>query len=593
MEAPPGGPPDTKKPYVSAVFPAPDSTHVSREIHFKIAFSEWVNTDIERGRVYLNPPLSHKLKTKLTGNVLDITSASELDTGTTYTLGLLGSVKDLNGLPLESPFELTFTTGSKLDSGSLSGRVIPFQGKVTAGSFVALYPRGLELRSHFQTLTYKGSEILTVQDQPNPKREKPAYIAPADSLGRFHFKSVRPGYYAVLGFQDINANLNPEIGTEAIAAGPTVEVSRKEEIRALSLIAYDTVPLKLLDAKWKSEIVRGNLSDGTLHLKFNHPLHPVQALSANVYGIKKQGAKKLEPVRLLDICMHPQTGEIEIHPEPLAMDSEFVISVTGLKDVYGNDIDTSHAKISFKVGKEKDTTKIETVFFGPRKINGEQEKIGMDNLIPSRGFGLYYPHLLNDSTWADLKSHLVVKADTTPLSNQFIRINHHEFAIQFPQIALKAQRLSISLKSDTSKIVAKDSSKHDSTKTPINTALPMGVFTLADSSHLGSLKFKQDASAYGSRIVLRSLFSPQEYSRTTPLAEEFSVDSLPEGFYAVDYFRDANGDGLWNPGSLMPWNVQEPYVQLQDSVEVKSSTIGTGKYLPNQKLRKLAWPPTW
>jgi hypothetical protein len=131
---------------------------------------------------------------------------------------------------------------------------------------------------------------------------------------------------------------------------------------------------------------------------------------------------------------------------------------------------------------------------------------------------------------------------------------------------------------------------------------------LADAAKLGSLRFKQDRSAYGSRLVVRSLRAPFEVSRVTPAADTFAVDSLPEGLYAIDYFRDANGDGLWEAGSLAPWAIEEPYVQWADSVEVKAGTSGpgdgprpgarrapvdsstTGRSAPD---RKLAWPPAW
>jgi hypothetical protein len=124
------------------------------------------------------------------------------------------------------------------------------------------------------------------------------------------------------------------------------------------------------------------------------------------------------------------------------------------------------------------------------------------------------------------------------------------------------------------------------------------------------LKFKQDRSAYGSRLVIRALGSAAEFTRVTPAADEVAIDSLPEGLYAVDYFRDANGDGLWHPGSLAPWAVQEPYVQWADSAEVKAGAAGRGDgKRPGLKAaaavdssmtevtgipeRKLAWPPMW
>jgi hypothetical protein len=136
---------------------------------------------------------------------------------------------------------------------------------------------------------------------------------------------------------------------------------------------------------------------------------------------------------------------------------------------------------------------------------------------------------------------------------------------------------------------------------------------------MGSLRFKQDRSAYGSRLVIRGLAFSLEVSRITPAADEFSVDSLPEGMYAVDYFRDANGDGLWEAGNLSPWTTAEPYVQWADSVEVRAGIPGRGEGRPpgtrraaradstgvsaNDSTnrtgpsafpeRKLAWPPVW
>ena len=103
--------------------------------------------------------------------------------------------------------------------------------------------------------------------------------------------------------------------------------------------------------------------------------------------------------------------------------------------------------------------------------------------------------------------------------------------------------------------------------------------------------------------------SAWEAQRTTPAADDVTVDSLPEGLYAVDYFRDTNGDGVWHPGSLSPWAIQEPYVQWADSVEVKAGSVnrgdgkrpGTGSTrgsAPSDTAaapaeRKLAWPPAW
>jgi Bacterial Ig-like domain len=598
MEAPPGGPVDSKRPFVAAVFPAPDSTMVGSDLKVQIAFSEWMAVDIERGKVYLNPPLPRKLKTDLSGNLLEVTSKARLDTGTTYLLGILGSVKDLNGLVLESPLELTFSTGKHLDSGRVSGRIASFQGKATPGSYIALYPRGLELRKRFQHLTQRGDSTVVPEAQPNAAKERPAYIAPTDSLGHFNLRAVKPGRYGLLGFQDINANLQPEVGTEALAIGPTLEISALGDVKTLTLFAYDTVPLKLIDAKWVHGLSRGKLSDGTIHLKFNRAPHPLLSQIRESYSIRKvsprealnQGAK----VPVLDICLHPQTGEIEIHTSPLEVDSQYVVLCQGLKDIYGNAMDTAHSQVSFRINQAIDTSKTDLIFFGPRKVNGEPEKLGSDRLIPSRGFAIYYPRLLNDSTLADFRKRLIVKVDTQPIAVTLNRANHHTIGLQFPALQLKGQKLQFNLKPDSSKVLT-DTNLIQMTPDTVKSTIPavppkpmppilktIATFTLADASKLGGLKFKQEASAFGSHLVLRSLSSPAEYSHLTPASEDFIRDSLPEGWYAVDYFRDANGDGIWNPGSLSPWNVQEPYVAWADSVEVKAGIIAEGGQRPSR-----------
>ncbi len=606
MEAPPGGPTDTKKPYVSAVDPAPDALHISPELKARIAFSEWVDADVAHGKVYLNPPLASKLKTNLSGNLLTLSSKARLDTGTTYLLGVLGTVKDLHGLPLEGPFELVFGTGGKLDSGTLSGRVVPFQNRPTAGSFVALYPRGADLRLRFQHLNRKGDSAVIPAALPDPAKERPAYLTPSDSVGHFQFRSVRPGRYALLGFQDINANLNPDIGVEALAIGPTVEVSSSEESKTLALFAYDTVPVKMMEAKWVKESGEGKPIDGTVRLKFSRAIHPLLCQLRESYAVHKAGSKDSivngARIPVLEVCVHPVTGEVELHTAPLFADSQYVVSCVGLTDPYGHPLDSARSRAPFRVTGTADTAYPTMIFLGPRKVNGEPEKIGMDKLMPNRGLAIYFPKLLTDSVMANLKSRLVVKADSSPVSYTLLRANHHEFAIQMPSIKLAGQRLQFSLlpyRADTGNYRA-DTGK-------ASPPVPFASYTLMDATKLGSLKFTTEPSAFGSRMVLRSLSSPAEFSRLVPSVQEFVWDSLPEGWYALDYFRDANGDGIWNPGSLTPWSVQEPYVMWTDSLEVKPKSVGDGNAVSGtdstavgvtatpimHKRKKFSWPPSW
>jgi len=629
MEAPPGGPVDTKKPFITAVQPAPDSTRVGLDLDARIKFSEWVAQDVERGKVYLVPPLAKRIRPRLSGNELRVTSTGRLDTNTTYVLGVLETVKDLNGLPLESPLQLAFSTGPSLDSGSLAGVVAPFQGRPSLGAFAALYPRGPELRGRFQHLTHRNDSVVVPAPQPEPRKEKPAYIVPADTLGHFAFTHVRPGRYALLGFQDVNGNLTPEVGGEALAIGPSVDIAKSGQAAAssaagsasgdaqtLTLAPYDTVPLRLTAARWVQEGMYQGKCLGTVRLKLSRPPHPLAALRRDAYDLHRAGpAGKPAGASLpiLDVCLNPLSGEIEIATMPLDRDSQYVASCAGLRDPNGNLADTSHNRAAFKADTAaRDTTKAEPVFLGPRKVSGEVPRLPPNGLAPGAGLTAYYPRLLTDSLQAWLRAHLQAKLDTAPLPYALERISHHEFSLKFPSIAPKGQHLVLALKSDSGTAPRAGSAPAPGTSAPAApAATPWAGFVLADAAKMGSLKFKQDRSAYGSRLVVRSLTSPFEASRVTPAADEVTVDSLPEGFYAVDYFRDANGDAVWEPGNLAPWTLGEPYVQWADSVEVKAGIAGRGDGRPPGTRRaapadstkaegsipiperKLAWPPAW
>ena len=144
MEAPPGGPTDTKRPYVTAVLPAPDSVRVGPELDVKIKFSEWVAPDAERGKVYLVPPLTRKIKARLSGDELQVTSAGRLDTNTTYILGLLGTIKDINGQPTTLQSQLL--ANDPINQKTVWTRDWKYSNQVpvmaTAGDLLFLYTDG-------------------------------------------------------------------------------------------------------------------------------------------------------------------------------------------------------------------------------------------------------------------------------------------------------------------------------------------------------------------------------------------------------------------------------------------------------------------
>lgn len=633
MEAPPGGPEDRKRPFVAAVYPAPGAVNVPRELKAKIEFSEWVAQDAARGKVWLSPPPARRLKVEAKGRIIEVTSEAPLDSGTTYVLGISGSIKDLAGLPLESPFQLVFSTGPALDSGILGGRLAVFPGKrPEPGAFAAFYPIDRDLRRRFGYLVNGPAGLPIADSLPSPFRERPAYLAPADSLGRFGLEGARPGRYLLLGFQDNDLDGIPDAGPEPLAIGPAVEVGLQAGApRSLALGAMDTLANRLVSVRWAHENLVQGRSHGTVRLKFGRPVHPSRALRRDLYSVRKAGKPGVPgvPVPIMDICLNPE-GEVELYTVPLEAESSYVAACGAVPDLMGNPLDTARDESGFKATLADSAAATAgaaagasaaapgtqaapaapgalpaPVFLGQRRLTGQREPLSREAVFPSRPLRAYLPRILTDSLLAEITARIEVKSDTVPVTTFVVRVSHHEIDLRLAPFALKGQALHIGYRPP--RVAAAPAplpgapaapvgpapkppapAAPDSTR-PVPPAGPRTTLRVADSAELGSLQFRQDPSAHGSVLVLRSLDGSIEAVRVTPAREEFTVDSLPKGPYSAAYFRDMDRDTLWTPGRFRPWTPQEDFVPFADSVEVRPGGVSPG----SASGARLAFPPSW
>ena len=147
--APSGGPEDKLPPRIAGVYPAPNTTNHPNELMIKLEFDEWINASVPRSAVSISPPIDKKLRFEVSGKTLVLTSRAVLDTGTTYTVTFAGGIKDLHGNALSKPFHVVFSTGSIIDSLTLSGRVLVDQAMARKKEYpsIGLFLMGEERES--------------------------------------------------------------------------------------------------------------------------------------------------------------------------------------------------------------------------------------------------------------------------------------------------------------------------------------------------------------------------------------------------------------------------------------------------------------
>jgi hypothetical protein len=106
-----------------------------------------------------------------------------------------------------------------------------------------------------------------------------------------------------------------------------------------------------------------------------------------------------------------------------------------------------------------------------------------------------------------------------------------------------------------------------------DTAVTVRFGTL-DEERLGSLSGAVRRGGYAPQAVAVVMISgpsgePRHGRRSVP-GDEYLLDRLLPGAYAMAAFLDLTGDGLWNPGRAVPFRPAEPLWAADDSVTVRS-----------------------
>lgn len=176
-----GGPRDTLPPRLLTVTPRDSAVHVTgNKIVFN--FDEYLDPKDIRTELLVSPvpkidPIVEAHLRTLTVRIKDT-----LEPNTTYFFDFGKAVRDVNEGNILRNFSYVFSTGNHIDQGELTGTVVVAStGKVDTTIVVMLHV-------HF--------------DDSAVVKNRPRYLARVDSTGRFHFRYIQPGSYALYAMKD-------------------------------------------------------------------------------------------------------------------------------------------------------------------------------------------------------------------------------------------------------------------------------------------------------------------------------------------------------------------------------------------------------
>lgn len=204
---PSGGPKDETAPKAVAAKPANESRNFAGR-QFSIAFDEYVTVKDADNNILISPPMRQKPEFTTKGKRLVVKINDTLQPNTTYLFQFKGAIVDFTEGNVLPSFEYVFSTGERMDTMMLAGRVLNARD-------------GKPWKEPVTVMAYKvagegqGGAVDTVATT-----KQPDFITRSDKEGVFAFHYVPAGHYSLVALEDKNRDLRLGRG-EAAAWEPT------------------------------------------------------------------------------------------------------------------------------------------------------------------------------------------------------------------------------------------------------------------------------------------------------------------------------------------------------------------------------------
>ncbi len=173
---PGGGPKDSLPPRLIAANPQ-DSALNARSNRLTLYFDEFVDIQSAQENVVVSPlpenspEIDRKLRT------VTIRLRDTLEKNTTYSINFGNAIKDVNEGNVLKDFVYVFSTGSTIDSNTLTGKVVLAETGNLDTTLIAVLHRNL--------------------DDTAVAKEKPRYLSKLDGAGNFIFRNLPGGKFAL------------------------------------------------------------------------------------------------------------------------------------------------------------------------------------------------------------------------------------------------------------------------------------------------------------------------------------------------------------------------------------------------------------
>ncbi|MBL6446086.1 Ig-like domain-containing protein [Fulvivirga sp. 29W222] len=562
--APTGGDKDETPPVLVSSIPN------QGELNFQgneiiLTFDELIKTDNPKEQFLITPRIKDEYDIKYKKNKVIIRFEKPLDDSTTYSINFREGIKDLTeGNPADT-LKLAFSTGSYLDSLSISGYVYDLMTNRKAQDITIAI--------------YDAKDTLDIFNSP------PVYYTKTNSQGIYNIENLKNSVYKIYALQDKNKNLTLESKSEKYGF-------ISENIHLDSNFSKIDIPIQLLDVR-DVELQSSRPSGTTYSIKYNKHLidYNINSLDSTVHLYSNYTDKTHNTIQLFNDIKYQDSIAISI----LAKDSLF------------NEI-TDTIKIKFEATQRKpaDFTAISTiptiitktpVFKAELKFNKPVKKINYDSIYLYLDSANIVYFKSKDLNWNQHRDEVTLTYDIDPalFISKPENIASRNRNTQKPSSnadTLKANRRNISdlrqsvneTDKDNQLINKKPSTDKDSTKLKLEEpqqphfyAAP-STFISAESD--SSKRIKEKLSFVKPEelgVLLMDIQTDYKHyfvqlinSKYEVIAEEvngktFQFKNIEPSEYRIRILVDSNLNGIWDSGNVKNNQEPEPVIFYKNS----------------------------
>jgi hypothetical protein len=520
--SPPGGEVDKVPPTIVYSYPENGAINFT-ENEIEIGFSEYVNKRNMSEAFFISPLIEGQPNYSWTNKTVYIQLPDSLKDNTTYSIIIGTEITDANNNnKMVEPFTLTFSTGSKIDSGSIAGRVYADKADGTL------------------IFAYKVDSLM-----PNIYKTKPFYLSQINEKGNFKFSGLGDGEYLLYAVKDEFKDLVYNIGNDllGIPFSKTVISQNKRNVIGVNYLLQ------------KEDTLAPNISNVTMtdrnHIitEFSEALDSSK-IDVNNFSIVDSTTNKQYPIKYWYRTNSKKHEYVLCISDSLAIDNSLYLLSTEVYDKKGNKLE--RALTSFIASDNPDTNVI--------KVGKVQSTI-IDNKIDyaNPSFFIEFTDAF-DQTNID-KSILLYDKDSLNIPIKIKRMNDVKYELTTDKILKQNSnyKLHINLKYLS-----------DLAGNNIDTIIVREMKTTSDLDFSGvSGLVKSDSKSV--QVVLKSLEQKSVLKQAKmDQNSTFKFEKVTPGKYLIWAYEDEDSSGNYSYGKLEPFKYSEYFGYYPDTLNLRA-----------------------